>query len=113
MAGSAPGGSAQAVENPAGAELKDGFSAVAKHGDEEVLLLLAAQGPIAQENPEVIELLGFAEEKPDTDPEALDLPIGDYLAFEPDGDLSSRCASASRSTRSSSFSWESSASGSS
>ncbi|MBB5494184.1 hypothetical protein HNR07_005321 [Nocardiopsis metallicus] len=31
--------------------------------------MLAARGPIAQENPKLIELLGFAEGKPDTDPE--------------------------------------------
>ncbi|MEI7030935.1 hypothetical protein [Streptomyces pratensis] len=68
-------------------EGSEGISIPASHTHEEILqLLLAGQGPIAEANPDLVRMLGFAEDKPHTDEEALAQVIGQYLAFESDFD---------------------------
>ncbi|WP_017609226.1 hypothetical protein [Nocardiopsis xinjiangensis] len=88
-AGTAPNSVQQQVteQNPGRAELKEDLSPIADYSDQEILqLLLAAQGPIAEDHPELPRLLGFDEEKPHTDTEGLAVIIDEYLKFEPDFD---------------------------
>ncbi|NIH71688.1 hypothetical protein [Auritidibacter ignavus] len=55
-----------------------------KYSDQEVMqLLLAGQGKMAEENPDLIAYLGFNEETPHTNEENLNEIIADYLAYEP------------------------------
>lgn len=72
-------------KRPARAKLKKDSASNTLYSDKEVLeLLLAAQGPIADKNPDIVKTLGFSEEKPETDPVALDKVIDEYLAETPE-----------------------------
>lgn len=86
-AGTASSGSSQQVveQNPGRAEIKESVAPIASYSDQEVLqLLLAAQGPVAENHPELPRLLGFDEDKPHTDTEGLVQVIDAYLEFEPE-----------------------------
>lgn len=67
------------------ATLKNATQSLDKYGDVEMLeLLLAAQGPIAEDHPELKTILGFSESKPKTNEDALAKIISAYLAANPD-----------------------------
>lgn len=56
-----------------------------KYSDGDVLkLLLAGQGPVADDNPELLRYLGFAANRPMTDPEILDELVVDFLEYYPE-----------------------------
>lgn len=56
-----------------------------RYSDREVAqLLLAGQGTIAEEKPELLQQLGFSREKPTTDSTKLNLMIDEYLTTAPD-----------------------------
>lgn len=56
-----------------------------EYTDREVAqLLLAGQGRIAEEKPELVKILGFSEQKPETDMVKLNLMLDEYLAETPD-----------------------------
>lgn len=56
----------------------------AGYTDAEVLqLLFDGTGPVAEENPELLERLNFAEDRPAADPEMLDEVIEVYLDYHP------------------------------
>ncbi|MDO5617836.1 hypothetical protein [Kocuria sp.] len=56
----------------------DGYSDV-----DFIHLLLDGTGPISRDHPEVLDRLGFAEERPTADPEALEILTQDFLAANP------------------------------
>lgn len=60
----------------------DSAETFAKHSDKDLLyFLLAGQGPIADDNPELLKSMNFDPNKPHTDEEALDLLINEYLTY--------------------------------
>lgn len=62
--------------------IADSAKTLAKHSDKDLLyFLLAGQGPIADENPDLLRAMNFDPNKPHTDEEALDLVIEEYLAY--------------------------------
>lgn len=55
---------------------------IAKHSDKDLLyFLLAGQGPIAEENPDLLKAMNFDPQKPYTDKSALDTVISEYLSY--------------------------------
>ncbi|MGW2324211.1 hypothetical protein ACWC5C_00430 [Streptomyces sp. NPDC001700] len=69
---------------PGKAQLKETAKGTAKYSDAQFLqLLLAAQGPIADANPELKRMLGFDPDKPHTNEKALNKVIARYLAAHP------------------------------
>lgn len=55
---------------------------IAKRSDKDLLyFLLAGQGPIAEENPDLLKAMNFDPQKPYTDNSALDTVISEYLKY--------------------------------
>lgn len=63
-------------------QVADNSASLGKHSDRELLyFLLAGQGPIADENPDLLKAMNFDPDKPHTDEVALDQVIDEYLAY--------------------------------
>ncbi|WP_328811771.1 hypothetical protein [Rhodococcus sp. NBC_00294] len=70
---------------PARASLSSPVSTEASYSDRDVLkLLLAGQGQLASDRPELLNVLGFSADKPASDEGALDRVVSDYLSAHPD-----------------------------
>ncbi|MCX5069003.1 hypothetical protein OOJ91_24470 [Micromonospora lupini] len=77
--------SAVAADNPGRATLKSATRSLQRYTDSELLeLLLAAQGPVAEQHPELVRILGFDPAKPHTDDAALDAIVTAYLKHDRD-----------------------------